>query len=239
MKESILILHGWGSTMSGSRYQALQKILEKKGYTVFAPDLPGFGENKLKKDELFFADYVSFVKDFLQQKKLKRVILLGHSFGGRIAIAFTALYPESVSKLVLVNASGIVRPLPSLKKKAVYFITKLSKPIFGLPGLSHLYKFFRKAVYYSIGEMDYYNAKSLAKTFTNIYRVSIVEQLSKISVPTLIVWGENDTMTPLADGKLMRQKIKDSTFIVVKGATHRLPYENPDVFAQEVLKFIQ
>ena len=224
--------------MSGSRYQALQKILEKYGYTVFAPDLPGFGENKLEKDELFFADYVSFVKDFIQQKKLKQVILLGHSFGGRIAIAFTALYPKMVSKLILVNASGVIHPL-TMKKRIAFVLSRLIKPFVSFPGFYSLYTYARKLVYYLLKEMDYYNAKSLAKTFTNVYRVSIVEQLSKISVPTLIVWGENDTMTPLVDGKLMHEKIKGSTFLVIKGATHRLPYENPDVFAQEVRRFIQ
>lgn len=239
MKKTIVILHGWGSTVSGERYKEVKKLLEKNGFSVFTPDMPGFGKSTLKKEELFFDDYVDFVKDFLKEKKLKKIILLGHSFGGRVAIHFTALYPQSVLSLVLTGASGIPRPLPSLKKKIVYTITKISRPIFSIPPFSFFYALFRKLVYYSIGEMDYYKSGSLAKTFQNVYKVSIVDDLEKISVPTYIIWGEKDTITPLADGLLMHQKIHGSKLKIISSATHKLPYESPRIFAEEILTFLK
>src|SRR5436190_16862468 len=126
MTKTILILHGWGKT--GPAYSEIQNIFEKKGYRVYSPDLPGFGNNPLQKDALVFDDYISFVHDYISKTKEKKVILLGHSFGGRIAIRFTALYPQMVASLILTGASGIPRPLPSLKKKIVFVITKITRP---------------------------------------------------------------------------------------------------------------
>lgn len=239
MKAPIIVLHGWGSTMSGKRYSALQKMLEKEGYTVYAPDLPGFGDNPLEKDALAFEDYIQFVHDFIVKiVKEKKVILLGHSFGGRIAIRFSAQYPQLVEKLILTGASGIPRPLPSLKKRIVYGVTKITRPFFAIPPFSYLYHFFRKAVYYSIGEMDYYKAGSLRETFKNVYQVSILPDLEHITVPTLILWGANDTFTSLADGELMHEKIAHSKFVIVPDATHKLPYEHPEITAKEIRAFL-
>lgn len=242
MKTPIVILHGWAKDMSGKKYDAIKKILESQGYRVYVPDLPGFGSNTVKKEELFFDDYVSFVYDYiatiLKTTKEKKVILLGHSFGGRVAIRFTSLYPGKIKMLLLTGASGILRPLPSLKKKIVFALTKGVKPFFLVPPLSLFYKFFRKLVYYSIGEMDYYKAGSLTQTFKNVYKVSVADDLQKINVPTLIIWGEKDTITPLADGEYMHTHINNSKLVVMPDASHKLPYENPKKFTHAVLSFL-
>lgn len=235
----IVILHGWGSGMSGKKYHVLKKILEKDGYTVYAPDLPGFGDNELEKSALSFEDYLQFVHDFIVKKiKEKKVILLGHSYGGRIAIRFSAQYPDMVKRLILTGASGIPRALPSIKKRVVYGITKITRPLFAIPPISFFYKLFRKLVYYSIGEMDYYKAGSLQETFKNVYQVSVAPDLEKIIVPTLIVWAQEDTFTPLADGILMHEKIKNSKLIIIPGASHKLPYEKPKEFAQAICSYL-
>jgi triacylglycerol lipase len=87
--------------------------------------------------------------------------------------------------------------------------------------------------------MDYYQSGSLTQTFKNVYRVSIVKDLDTINIPTLILWGENDTITPLADGKYMHEHIKNSKLFIVSEATHKLPYEKPQEFADAVLSFLE
>jgi pimeloyl-ACP methyl ester carboxylesterase len=237
-KTPIVILHGWGSSMSGEKYKTLKNILEKKGYTVYAPDLPGFGSNPLKKTTLTFEDYITFVYQFITKDiKAKKIILVGHSFGGRIAIRFTKEYPNLVEKLVLTGASGIPHSL-SFKKRVISRVSKIIKPIFSLPPFSLFYRFSRKIVYRSLGEMDYYKAGSLQETFTNVYKISILNDLDKISVPTQLIWGEMDTFTPVADGSLMHKKIVHSQLIIIPDATHRLPYERPELFAQTISPFI-
>lgn len=225
--------------MSGRKYDELKKLLEKDGYTVYTPDLPGFGNNPIDKEALVFEDYIQFVHSFITQKiKKKKVILLGHSFGGRIAIKFTVQYPELVDTLILTGASGIPRPLPSVKKQVVYAVTKIARPLFSIPPLSYFYKLFRKGVYYSIGEMDYYKAGSLKETFKNVYQVSILADLDKISVPTLLIWAQLDTFTPISDGKLMHEKIPQAQMVIVPAATHRLPYEDPKAFEKAIISFL-
>jgi pimeloyl-ACP methyl ester carboxylesterase len=237
-KTPIVLLHGWGSTMSGEKYKTLQTILERDGYKVYAPDLPGFGNNPLKKDALTFNDYCTFVYQLITKEiKAKKVILIGHSFGGRIAIRFTHEHPNLVEKLVLTGASGIPHQLP-LKKRIISTVSKIIKPIFTIPPFSFFYRFSRKFVYRSLGEMDYYKAGPLQETFKNVYMVSIVDDLDKISVPTQLIWGKDDTFTPIADGALMHKKIADSQFVMIPDATHKLPYERPDIFAQTVIPFI-
>lgn len=239
MKDPILILHGWGRFPAGQhRFNEVKLLLERRGYTVFTPDLPGFGSNPLKKEELFFDDYLKFVKKFIEENKVRKVVLLGHSFGGRIAIAFSARYPQLVSKLILVSPSGIPHPLPSMRKKAVFILTKIIKPFFSLPVVSNFYTLFRKLVYYALGEMDYYKAGNLSKTFKNIYQVSIIEDLPKVKAPTLLVWGANDTFVPVADGMVMHEKIKKSQLVIEKDAGHKFPYENPEKFIKDIVPFL-
>lgn len=241
MKNPIVILHGWGA--SSSSFIEVKKLLEEKDYSVFVPDLPGFGSNKNIKKDLVFEDYLEFVNlyilDLLKKNKKNKIVLIGHSFGGRIAIRFLQLYPQLVSALILTGASGIPRSLPSFKKRVVYKITKILRPLFEIPPFSFFYKLFRKIVYYSIGEMDYYKAGNLSNTFKNVYQVSIVDSLSSIHIPTLLVWGGNDRITPLVDGELMHEKIKDSVLVVVDGASHKLPYELAPKFVDIVIKFLQ
>ncbi|MBI2033125.1 MAG: alpha/beta hydrolase [Candidatus Levybacteria bacterium] len=235
----IVLLHGWSATITVEKYGELKKLLETEGYIVYTPYLPGFGDNPLPKEELFFDDYVAFVHEFITKKiKAQKAILMGHSFGGRVAIRFTSLYPSLVEKLVLIDASGIQRSLPSTKKRIVYFATKITRPLFSVVPFSLFYRFFRKAVYLAIGEMDYYSAGKLTKTFKNVYKIDVSEDLKKIGVPTLIVWGELDTTTPLVDGKYMHSYISGSKFVIIPGATHKLPNERPKELAQTILPFL-
>lgn len=238
MKTPILILHAWGKDMKGEKYKELGQMLEKAGHKVYAPDLPGFGENPLPKESFLFDDYVAFVKDFITKIiRAKKVILLGHSFGGRIAIRFTAENSHLVDALILTGSSGIIRK-PSLKKQIVSTVTKIAKPLFSIPPFSFFYKLFRKGVYYSIGELDYYKAGAMSETFKNVYKVSIAQDLRNIPVPTLLVWGENDTFTPLADGEYMHKNIENSTFVTIPNASHRLPYEDPVLLGNAVTSFL-
>jgi len=233
-KAPVVILHGWGA--SSKSFEEVKTLLEQEGFSVDAVDLPGFGNEPLVKDPMTFEDYLAFIEKKIGKEK---VILIGHSFGGRLAIKFTAENPKRVEKLILTGASGIPRPLPSFRKKAIFVITKLLGPFIFLLHKTVLYAYIRKLTYYAIGEMDYYKAGKLSDTFKRVYQISILPDLAKITTPTLIVWGENDMVTPLLDGQTMQSKIKDAKLIVVKGATHKLPYQMPHVFIEHILPFLK
>lgn len=237
MKEKIpiVILHGWSRVISGARYAELKKLLEKKGYRVFAPDLPGFGKEPLKKMAMNVDDYLEFVHLFLEKNKLKNVVLIGHSFGGRIAVKFSYKYPDYIAKLILTGAPLIKEPL-SAKKRVLSFIAKLGKGLLSSAPNS-VKSFSRKMLYKSIGEWDYYKAGQLRNTFQNIIQEDLAGILTKISVPTLIIWGEYDSLVPSRIGLRIGRLIKDSEFKIIPG-THRLPYENSSGFFKAIEHFL-
>lgn len=233
-KTPILILHGWKKR--GADYNELAGMLEKEGYTVFAPDMPGFGITKLTKESMFLSDYVTFVKQYLNEKNIKKVIIIGHSFGGRVGAKFTVTYPEMVEKLILTGSPLIKHPL-SFKKKIISSLSKIGKQIlFFTPAKNS--DSARKIIYRMLGEWDYYKSNELSQTFKNVVQEDLSNILSHIHVPTLIIWGEKDTFVPIADAKEIGQKISGALVIVLPNATHKVPYEDPHVFFTEVAKFL-
>ena len=235
MKTPILILHGW--MVGGERYQKIQKIFEKHGYDVYSPDMPGFGDVPLTKPIMILDDYVSWVTNYMRKHTLKKVTIIGHSFGGRVAAKFAVSHPRMIASLVLTGAPLIKRPLP-LKKRFIALMAKAGKKITArLPKIVE--KNIRKTIYYTLGEWDYYKAGQMKETFKAIISEDLVSVLPNISVPTLVVWGDMDTFVPLRDGKEITAKIKDSTLDVIHNATHKLPYESPKEFADSVLKFLE
>src|SRR3989338_11260331 len=98
-KSPIIILHGWG--LRGSVYRKLIELLKQKGHKVFAPDLPGFGHEPLLNNSMKLDDYILFVKNFIAEKKIKKPIIIGHSFGGRVTVKYAFLYPDEIDKLIL------------------------------------------------------------------------------------------------------------------------------------------
>src|SRR5690242_5877823 len=150
MGKTILILHGW--LVGGQRYSAIQTVFQKKGYKVYSPDLPGYGKEKLTKPVMYLDDYVDFVLRFLAKHKIKKAIIIGHSFGGRIGVKLAAERSDLVEKLIITGAPVIKQPL-SPKQKVFALGSKLTKTMLG-----KIYgkDFLRKLFYKLLGEMDYY-----------------------------------------------------------------------------------
>lgn len=227
MRKAILILHGWG--IDSSRYWELKKLLENLGFMVFIPDLPGFGKQKLLKKEMNVDDYCAFVESFVKEQDLDNAIVIGHSNGGRIAIKLASKNLSFISKLILTGASGI-KPRLSFKKRLAYVLAKVGKHV--------VHPFFRKVLYFWIGEWDYYKAGELSETFKKLIAEDLTSYLPKIDVQTLLVWGENDNVVPLFYGKKMQNLIPNSKLVLVKKEGHKLPYEAPDKFVLAVKSFV-
>jgi pimeloyl-ACP methyl ester carboxylesterase len=230
-KYPILILHGWGIT--GEKYEKLKDLFEKSGFAVFAPDMPGFDKNNSPKKELFLDDYVEFVKEFIKKKKLKKVILLGHSFGGRVAAKLASQHPNLVEKLILSGAPLIKQPL-SFKKKLAFGVSKVGKKV--TPKFAS--NLARKILYRSIGEWDYYKAGNLQKTFQNIIAEDLSPLLSSISVPTLLIWGSQDSFVSKTIGKEIAGRIDKASYKEIAQGTHRIPYEEPEKFFEAAKLFL-
>lgn len=230
----ILILHGW--KVAVNRYKPLQELLEKEKFSVLIPELPGFGTEKLLKPIMNLDDYVEFVFQYIEKEKIKKIILIGHSFGARVGAKFAYYHPEHVEKLILTGAPLIKQKL-STKKQIAFIISKIGKKlILALPNSCQ--KFLRKSLYFSLGEWDYYKSGELKETFKAIIDEDLLPILSKITVPTLLVWGERDTFVPLHVGLQIKKEIKNAKLEVIPDASHRLPCNEPALFMSSIEKFI-
>lgn len=227
---SLLFLHGWRS--SAEVWRAIAKALESENVELYALDFPGFGESPKPPRDFTLQDYTDLVAGFIQKLELKSVVLIGHSFGGRVAIKLAATKPSLVAKLVLIDSAGLV--LNPNKKRMMNMIAKAAKPFFKP---SFMQKF-RKTIYQTIGAEDYMATPDLRGTFINVVNEDLSEYLGQIRQETLIIWGEKDTDTPLEFAQIMKDKIKHSRLVIFEGAGHFSFLDRPKEFAGELKKFI-
>ncbi len=232
--QPILILHGWKS--SKEKWGKVKDILEKENIKVIIPDLPGFKEETKIDKPWDLDDYLKWVEEYVKKKEQEGVLkspffLLGHSFGGRIAIKFSLANSEKLKGLILVSSAGIRN-----KKKFVSRFSFLKKLSF-LPGFSFLRKLFYKLI---VRKTDYLGVEGpMKETFKNIVSEDLTGLLPGIRNKTLIIWGKKDKSTPISNAFLMNDKIKDSNMIKLKGIGH-MPYlENPELLAEKILNFVK
>lgn len=230
---SIVVLHGWG--LHGGVYGELKKLLEKEGHKVFVPDLPGFGSEPLRSKTMMLDGYVDFLGEFLKSNKIVKPVIIGHSFGGRVAIKYAFKYPQKVTRVVLTGAPVIRSSV--LKRRISRIASIVGGQLFGfLPKAKT--DSLRKLLYSLIGEWDYYRAGPLKEVFKNIIGEDLVFYAKNIKVPVLLVWGENDRVVPVSDMKKIVKIIPHATFSVVKEAGHKLPYEKPVEFFKAIRPFL-
>lgn len=236
-KIPIIILHGWAITMTGDRYKEAKQLLEKDGWTVYAPDLPGFGKEALRGEGMSLDDYVQFVLDFMKKKSIPQALFIGHSFGGRIAAKLAAMHPNKVAKLVICS-SPLIKQRLSAKKQLLSVVAKIGKHSLTVFPTS-LQQVARKLLYASINEWDYYKADALRETFLRIINEDLLPVLGGISAKTLIIWGENDTFVPLSQGRAIAAQIPGAILVTVPNSGHKLPYEQPRAFVDAMRSFLK
>ncbi len=236
-RQSIVLLHGWG--LSGKRFEPLTRELKRRGYPVFVPDFPGFGASALPDKALYLSDYAEFLHKFLEDHNIVQPLFVGHSFGGRVALKYLFLYPKSVRALILTGTPGFT---PIDRKKLILFIVlaKIGKAFFSLPPFNLVQDVVRRSYYYLVGARDFYRAEGVMRdTFKHIVQEDLLESMKAVTVPCLLLWGENDSIVPLSVAQKMNSVISGSTLDVVKGVDHGIPYRYPKVFANHVVAFLQ
>lgn len=206
----IVILHGW--TYSTTKWDSLIKKLKSLGFEVSLLSVPGLTAKSYKVWDL--PKYAIWLKKELERFPDK-VILIGHSNGGRIASYYVAKDPTRVSKLVLISAAGIKGGFKKEVKRRVFkFVAKIGKVVFP-------FSFAKKVLYKIAGEHDYLNARSnMKETMKNLINFDLTQDLGKIVVPTVIIWGNLDQVTPLSDANIFNREIDNSTLHVINDASH-------------------
>ncbi|MBI3442364.1 MAG: alpha/beta hydrolase [Candidatus Sungbacteria bacterium] len=232
----VVILHGWGS--SARSFEEVRAMLVAKGFPVHAIDLPGFGDAEMPCEALSVSDYAQFVFQFAGRENLGPFYLLGHSLGGRIGIKFAVRHPDKLLGLILYAAAGI-KPAPTLKTKLILLLAKMGKYVFSLPVLRYLKSIMTRALYMLAGTRDYYRARGVMKeTMKKVIDEDLRPLLPPIRTKTLIVWGEKDRVTPLADAYVMAENIAGSELKIFKNTGHSLHKEQPEEFVDSVSSFL-
>jgi len=214
-----LILHGWGS--KSDNWQKVGELLSTRGKRVIIPDLPGFGTSDKPKTAWSLDDYCDFIEEFIRNLNLEKISLLGHSFGGSLSIKCSLKFPGKIEKLLLVSPACFRRK--SIKKIILFVIAKIFKIFSYLP-------FLRKAFYkFIVRNSDYSYVQGIMKDiYLKIIKTDLSGLLEKVNVPTVIIWGEKDNITPLRQGKIINQKIKNSQLKIIPEAGHNLNLKNPE-----------
>ena len=226
--DDILLLHGWGCKIEV--YTQMIKHLSAN-HRVIVPDLPGFGESSEPAAPYDAAAYVDFVLAFARELDLSSVTLMGHSNGGRIILKMMERenLPFEIRKIVLIDSAGVV-PKKTPKQKIKQRLYKIGRTVLSLKPVAALFPDALENLRRKNGSADY-NAASpiMRQTLVKLVNEDMTHLCKKISAPTLLIWGENDTATPLSDGQLFEKLIPGSGLVTVKGAGHYSFLEQPQL----------
>ncbi len=220
----VLLLHGWGASFD--TYRGIINTLKNR-CRVVAVNFPGCGKSDTMKSPWTLEDYCDFVLKFMKAVELEDPILFGHSHGGRVTMKLVADGLVNPPKIVLLDAAGLI-PKKSLKQKWRAKSFKTIKTVLTLPVIKSFSGSLLEKARNHYGSADY-NAAPLVlrQTLVSLVNTDIRDILHKISCPTLLIWGEDDTATPLADAKIIESLIPDCGLCVLKDCGHFAFCEKP------------
>lgn len=237
-KKTAVILQGWGT--SCEIYDSVAGSINEE-YRVVQLDLPGFGASDEPREPWNVDDYADFFCKFMDALGIGKAVLIGHSYGGRMIIKLAARKECNfeISRIVLIDSAGIM-PKRSFKKRMKIKKYKVLKKLFNVKLVYALFPELIDAWRSQQGSEDYKNASLMMRQcMVMAVNEDLTHLLSKIKQETLLIWGERDTDTPLADGKTMEEKIPNSGLAVIPGTGHFSFLENPGVFRSIMRAYFQ
>lgn len=209
--KDILLLHGWGQNIEMMKPLG-DAFCNKFRITIL--DFPGFGESEEPKETWTIEKYSIMLEDLVKQLSIKKPIVMGHSFGGRVAIKFSSRNP--IEKLVLFG-SPCIRIQEELPLKV-----RILKKLKTLPGMNKLGEFMKQY----IGSRDYKAASPIMRqTLVEVVNEDLSKYAREIEEPTLLIWGEQDTEAPVNEARELEKIMMDAALIILPG-THYAYLEN-------------
>ena len=226
-----ILLHGWRS--DASAWGATMHFLDTLGYASYALDLPGFGSSETPRDTYGVDLYAGLVNEFMKKLRIQNAVLIGHSFGGRIAIVLAVKYASIVRKLVLVDSAGLREE--SMKLGIVKRIAHLVSPFFQPSFMQPV----RRAIYRAMGAEDYTATPQMTGTFVKTISENLTSMLPQIRQETLLIWGESDIDTPITDAKKMSSLIPHARLEILPMAGHFSFMDAPGTFQTLLSSFLK
>ncbi len=229
----IVVLHG---LMGGlSNFDAVIDYFSENGFKVIIPELPLYTMPLIKTGVKTFAKYLN---DFIKHKKFEKVILLGNSLGGHIALYHTKLYPKVMQALVITGSSGLYESAmgESYPKRGDYeYIKKKAEDVFYDPAVAT--KEIVDEVYETVNDRN-----KLIKTLAiakSAIRHNMAQDLPHMPTPTCIIWGRNDNVTPPEVAEDFNKLLPDSDLYWIDKCGHAAMMERPDEFNQILIDWLR
>lgn len=235
--KTVLIIPGWGTVIN--TYITLLNSISNYA-NVLCLDMPGFGTSDEPKNSWNLDDFIDFIIEFVQNQNISELDVIGHSNGGRIIIKLMSRKNLSfkVNKIILIGSAGIVHK-KTFSQKAKIKTFKICKKFAQTKIIKMIFPDLLDKVKNHFGSADYKNASPIMReTMVKLINEDVREFLPNIKVPTLLIWGENDTATPITDAELMEKMIPDCGLIRVKGCSHYVFLENPSFVNLVIQNFL-
>jgi pimeloyl-ACP methyl ester carboxylesterase len=248
----VILLHGYTSTLYTWRFNFPELAKE---FSVWSVDLPGFGYSDKPKDfDYTLSGYADFIVKFMDAQGIKKAVIVGNSMGGNIAIETYLKYPDRVEKLVLVDSGGYP------EEEGGFFLFNLMQyPVAGDILMSFNYRWVVKD---SLMSGIYYDNKfvtdDVVDSYYNVYKTENgrkgplwvgraidwshdlgPDTIKTIAVPTLVIWGKDDTLIPVTDADLFGRDIKGAEVAVIPDAGHLPHEEKADIVNKLITDFVK
>lgn len=202
--KDIILLHGWGQNI-----EMIRPLVDFLKYRYTIIDFPGFGNSSEPTTAWTIYDYADMLNELVLKLKIKKPILIGHSFGGRVAVSYGSKY--DVDKIILLG-TPIIRD-----EKTISFKTKLLKKIATIPGLKKLAEFAKQHV----GSVDYKSATPIMREIlVNVVNQDLSKEAANLKNEVLLIWGTDDEAAPLKDAKRLEQIIRNAGLVELPGLSH-------------------
>ena len=213
--KTILFLHGWNAS-----YQTLLPLkLDLDDYNQLFIDLPGCGYQPEPERPYTIQDYIDLIESSFKEECDKIEWIVGHSFGGKLAVKMAKKMPH-------LKGLFLISPAILKTKRGIKYHFKTLQ-----------YKFYKKMHWNTnqFGSEDYKQASPLMKqTLVRIVNEDAKKEIKEISIPTLLIWGKNDTATPLKMGYQIKKAMKDCALIPLEGG--HFAYLSQIQYVKEILK---
>ena len=236
--ETVVILQGWGTDLGV--YDSVASSINEK-YRVVQFDLPGFGGSDEPREAWNVDAFADFFCKFMEALEIRKAILIGHSYGGRVIIKLAAResLPFEIDRIVLIDSAGVL-PKRSFSQKMKIRRYKILKKILNLKLVYFLFPELIDDWRSRQGSADYRNATPMMR---NCLVMAVNEDLTpllpKIKQETLLIWGDKDTATPIGDAKIMDEMIPNSGLAVIPGTGHFSFLEQPVIFRNIMRAYFQ
>ncbi len=235
--EPLIVIHG-GASDARSWWDNIKELAEK--YTVFAPDLPGYGGSQALDGKYYIPELSEFINKFAKFLRLKKFNIMGHSLGGGIALNYALKFPAKIKKLVLVSSL-------CLGREVAFWLKVISLPTL-IKLLGAVAVFIIKSVKWLIMKLNPIEfimpvtaaLVTVGTGIANFHQQTLVleNQLSKVQMPTLVVWGGRDPVVPVKQAYRAAKAIPDCQLQVFQHRGHNVHRDELKNFSHLIDEFL-